>query len=292
MKKILVPVDFSPCADNACEYAYQLARATGASLRILHVMYDPIVQADLPGYGYAATGSNTDNVRYRVELDARKSLRYLQERYETKAEWEQLTMGISLALRNGFPESEIKEECSQWQPDLILMGTHGRGRIAQTLLGSVSARVIEQVPVPVLAIPEGVSYKRIAHILYASNLEAKDGANACAIGDLFGAFSPAISCVNVLWDTNRKLQPWQYSTIRQELESLIRAECPDGNLRFDVLEGSDLAERLNNYIVENNTDVLVMAMHHRNVLEKLFSHSHTKTMLGKSRIPLLAMHVG
>ena len=291
MKKILIPVDFSECSDNACEYAYQLAKSTDASLRLVHVMYDPIVQSDLPGYGYTGNVSTTESVLYRIEIEARKSLRYLQERYETKAEMEGVNMDISLALRNGFPESEITDECEKWQPDLILMGTHGKGRMVQTLLGSVSARVMERVPAPVLAVPEGAHFNGIAQILYASGLEAGDSKNVCALGKLFEKQAPTISCVNVLWDSNGRLMPWQYSAMKKDLEALIRKACPDGKLSFEILEGQKLPERLNGYIAEHNIDILVMAMHHRNLLEKVFSPSQTRKMLGQSRIPLLAMHI-
>lgn len=269
-----------------------MAKASGASLRIMHVMYDPIVQADLPGYGYGGQGGTAESVLYHTEIDARKNLRHRLEYYETKAELDQIHLDISLILRSGFPESEIAGECRTWQPDLILMGTHGRGHVAQTLLGSVSARLIEQVPIPVLAIPREVSYQPISHILYASAMEARDGKNACAIMKLFEKFSPTVSCVNVCVDTLTKMQPWQYNTIREELEHLIRTDCAADKLRFDVLEGSKLDEQLNAYIEEHNMDILVMAMHHRNLLEKLFSRSQTKNMLSHSHIPLLAMHVG
>jgi nucleotide-binding universal stress UspA family protein len=290
MKKILVPVDFSECADNACDYAYRLAKATGASLRLMHVMYDPIVQSDLPGYGYTGNVGTTESVLYRMEIESRKSLRYLQERYEIKSDLEKAGLQISVVLRNGFPESEIAEECLQWEPDLILMGTHGRGRMAKTLLGSVSVRVIERVAIPVLAIPEGAGYTGISHMLYAASMDARDGANVCAINALFEELAPTVSCVHMIEDPNHKLQPWQYNTVKQELETLIRTGCPQGKLDFEVLEGHKLAEQLNSYIVEQDIDILAMAMHHRNLLEKLFSHSQTKDMLGQSRIPLLAMH--
>ncbi len=39
LRKILVPVDFSPCSLGGVRYAARLARSTGATLRLLHVVY-------------------------------------------------------------------------------------------------------------------------------------------------------------------------------------------------------------------------------------------------------------
>lgn len=290
MKKILVPVDFSTCSDNASEYAFDLAKSIGAELRFLHVMYDPIVQADLPNYGYGAATGSTENVIYKIEIEARKSLKHLLERYEIKAEMEEVEVHVSAILRDGFPESEVMEECERYQPDLILLGTHGRGQMEQLLLGSVSARVIEQAKVPVLAIPNHIRFAGIERILYASDFAEKDGKNVCALAELFRTSNPTIACVNVVWDIQKELQAWQRGALRQELETLIRTDCEAENLQFDIIEGTKMELRLNSYIVEQEADILVMSNHRRNFFGKLFTPSKTRKMLGSTHIPLLAMH--
>jgi len=70
MKSILVPTDFSPCANNAMKYALQIAQQTGASITVVYVIY--------PNEG-------VDNNMY----DAFFIDNYRQERLEGMREWVQ-----------------------------------------------------------------------------------------------------------------------------------------------------------------------------------------------------------
>jgi nucleotide-binding universal stress UspA family protein len=50
----------------------------------------------------------------------------------------------------GYPPDELADYCQQHEAVLLVMGTRGRGRIASTVLGSTSLRVLEQARYPVL----------------------------------------------------------------------------------------------------------------------------------------------
>jgi uncharacterized protein len=57
---------------------------------------------------------------------------------------------IERQVLRGRPASVLREEASHWQPDLIVMGSRGHGRIATMLLGSVTAEVVDHAACPVL----------------------------------------------------------------------------------------------------------------------------------------------
>ena len=48
MKKILVPIDFSPASRNASEYAASLAKAFDAEVYLLHVFMEPVPSSEAP----------------------------------------------------------------------------------------------------------------------------------------------------------------------------------------------------------------------------------------------------
>ena len=48
MKKILVPIDFSPASHNASEYAASLAKAFDAEIYLLHVFTEPVPASEAP----------------------------------------------------------------------------------------------------------------------------------------------------------------------------------------------------------------------------------------------------
>ncbi len=55
-------------------------------------------------------------------------------------------------LETGKPASRIVEVAKNWSADLIVMGSHGRGKVQGLLLGSVSEGVLHHAPCPVLVV--------------------------------------------------------------------------------------------------------------------------------------------
>jgi len=56
-------------------------------------------------------------------------------------------------LLYGEVEKEIRERAGEWQADLVVLGTHGRGGFERFLLGSVAADVVRRGVASVLVIP-------------------------------------------------------------------------------------------------------------------------------------------
>ena len=98
---------------------------------------------------------------------------------------------IETAVRSGRAPDVIVEEAASFAPDLIVMANRGRGAIASTLLGSVSAEVIDRAQAPVLIARRPT---------LASVVLAEDGSPSAAAGARFiAAYAPfANSAVHVV----------------------------------------------------------------------------------------------
>jgi nucleotide-binding universal stress UspA family protein len=55
-------------------------------------------------------------------------------------------------VKEGKPATVILEVVALLEPDLIVMGSHGRSKLDHLLLGSVAERVIRKAPCPVLTV--------------------------------------------------------------------------------------------------------------------------------------------
>lgn len=62
------------------------------------------------------------------------------------------TVNVSTEVLFGSPESRIVETAEEWQPDLIVVGSHGYSRWERLLLGSVSDSVVHHAPCSVLVV--------------------------------------------------------------------------------------------------------------------------------------------
>jgi len=142
IKTILVPVDFSETSTAALDYARELARMSGASLHLLHVVQDPLTQPWAP----EAYGISLADVLDRFVAVAKEQLEAVLSDADRKA------FRATLASRVGAPAPEIVDYAKKAAVDLIVMGTHGHGLVIHALIGSVAERVVRTATCPVLTI--------------------------------------------------------------------------------------------------------------------------------------------
>jgi nucleotide-binding universal stress UspA family protein len=134
---ILVAIDGSPDAEAALVHATALARDQNARLTLLTV-----ASAD----GAAPLGPGTSVPVDPVDLHG-KILRAATESLPED-------VGVTTRLERGDPAATILRVAAE-DHDLIVMGSHGHGRIRRALLGSVSERVLADSRLPVLLMRAG-----------------------------------------------------------------------------------------------------------------------------------------
>jgi len=162
IKKILYATDLSETAVHAFSYAVSLANMYGAGITILHVL------AEFPGEQFITNMINTRTwieIKMRHYSEARDRLIGKKRDYiaikevlqafseEVKADEEdQAFITDEIVIKDGAPAEVIVETAQELNCDLIVMGTHGHGVIADVLIGSTARWVIRQSPIPVLVI--------------------------------------------------------------------------------------------------------------------------------------------
>jgi len=141
--RILVATDFSPTSEGAWLVARRLAKRLGAEVVVLHVLVEAPLFSEGP-----FTMKHARNVFEAARAWVEKTL----------GEWAATatTGGVPArwTVRTGVPYKEIVTAAESERPDLIVMGTQGRGGLDRALLGSVAEKVIRLAPCPVLTVRE------------------------------------------------------------------------------------------------------------------------------------------
>lgn len=138
MNTLLVPSDGSPNSIRAVSHAVGMVkeRVSPTEIELLHVL-DPLTFTSL---GLTLKDDGWQRARPaevdRVLADAEKIVREADVPYR-------------VCWRVGNPVDEIAAEAKEKPIDGIVLGTRGRGAIANLLLGSVTSRVACLVNVPV-----------------------------------------------------------------------------------------------------------------------------------------------
>jgi nucleotide-binding universal stress UspA family protein len=139
-KNILVPTDLSEGAEEALDYACELATKFGAKIHLLNVIGIPAL--GVPELGVALTSSLIDT----IIADNQSSLDSLVEIKRSHAQFG------DVLLRTGDARDVINQTAKEVDADLIVMGTHGRRGVSRALLGSVAETVVRTAPCPVLTV--------------------------------------------------------------------------------------------------------------------------------------------
>jgi len=142
VKKILVPIDFSPPSKNALKYALRFAEEFGGELTLLYVL-EPQSMTGFMAIPEASAFVESDIVA------AGKNLRSLigsvrNSRIE-RLRWK---------VRAGLPSHEIVEAAREMDVDLIVIAAHGYTGWKHFCIGSTAERVVRAAPCPVLVVRE------------------------------------------------------------------------------------------------------------------------------------------
>jgi nucleotide-binding universal stress UspA family protein len=137
---ILVGVDGSPSSQRALEIAIELARAGNAKLTAMTVA--PPVSTYVPLAGVSPERMSADLDRWAADM--------LNEAARSAPE----DVNVGRVQARGHPGPEIEKELKRGGYDLVVLGTRGRGRAQEGLLGSVNGYLHFHTHVPLLSVPD------------------------------------------------------------------------------------------------------------------------------------------
>jgi len=160
LTKILVTTDFSEVSDRALDYAIALARRYDARIYLTHIItpdpfqfaepqlaqatYEKVRQAAEEGIADILVSGKLRGVAHEVLLDEGN---------------------VWPTLQNLIREHEV---------DLVVAGTHGRGKVQKILIGSVAEEIFRQADTAVLTVGPAVKgdaqkETELGHILFATD---------------------------------------------------------------------------------------------------------------------------
>ena len=133
--RIVVPTDFSACAEEAWGLAQRVAAGFDAELVLTHVLVETPLYSE---------GPFTMEKTRQVFESARRWAAEMLELWAAKARGAGLH--VRVVLRKGVPHEEIVALATDEKADLVVIGIHGRGGVAD--------RVVRLAPCPVLIVRE------------------------------------------------------------------------------------------------------------------------------------------
>lgn len=276
IRTILVPTDFSEAANNAFFYAANLAWSLQAKLIAMHVYYvAPVAEGVAPADFMEKLHAE------KVEAAEKQFQNYKYDLMRVLGD----EVSFEYLIEPGYAPDQILSKSNNHTADLIVMGTLGQESMAEKILGSVTTRVIEHALCPVMAVPKGVQYEPVRHILFASNLEETDTAildQLLSYGETFGA---NISCLHVHTPDEKDM-----TLDIEALKNTYQAEVESNKLSFQVVNNTDIVRGIHHFVVTHHVDIVTFLTHRRDYATDSWQDGLTRAFSLETDVPLLAFH--
>jgi len=138
IRRVLVTVDASAAARPTLEFAQRFADLFDAELRVLHVIEPLPILPETP-----------------PPVNPSDYERLLEEECAQKI-WPLVGPDAEKVTRHASAETGIAAEAQTWDADVVVVGSHGKGFVERMLVGSVTERLLNQLPSPLLlVVPAG-----------------------------------------------------------------------------------------------------------------------------------------
>jgi nucleotide-binding universal stress UspA family protein len=232
---------------------------------------------------------NMDEVIREIEVRAKSNMEEFYKDLKDKIEKDKIEgVKIDYALVRGIASEEIILESESYNPDVIIIGTRGQGEKENDLIGSVTAKIIEDTKVPVLVIPEDSLYQGIAtiNILYATNFDDSDYKAIQKLMNIISPFDIRLFCVHIgtidsnVWDKVKM----------DGLKEKLKTQYADYEIECSVIEEDDFLKGIQELIRVKKIDIISLVTHKRNLLSKLLNPSLARKVLFHTNIPFLVFH--
>ena len=151
IRKILYATDLSKNSAYAFFYAVDMAKKYNANIVILHTV-EPIPHVYAEG-GTSVLRSIEKKQQASDVEDIKKRIQKFCKIIENQNSFPCIDLVSNILVPLGYPVEEILKAVDDEGCDVIILGTHGKGFLRQTFLGSVSVSVLERTRKPVYIIP-------------------------------------------------------------------------------------------------------------------------------------------
>ncbi len=273
MKTILVATDFSTVANNAVNYATDLARHLDAKLVLLHV-YSSSVAVGIP----QLSGVPTRELEERILNVLTTAKNELHSKFGAD-------LDISVACVHGYPTSGIREYAHKCSATLIVIGAQGSNSMIERSLGTVATAIVRDCDCPVIAVGRNEEFHPFEKIVLACDAyEIPSEDTLMPLKKLVAFFNAELIVLNIVQ---------QSGTIEAYKEALMSSTVTDSFKHVKVQvhqeENMDPVTGISEYVDTHDIDLLVMIPGRHGFIERLFIEPTTNRMLFSINSPLLTL---
>lgn len=276
MKTIIVPTDFSACAESAARYSIHLAKAMKSDITLVNAC-TTVLETAIDGQQVWPVYED-DDINENIIKDL-KALTVRLVQYG-KMEAVQGHPQINFVCQAGSAAEVVPDVAEGKRAELVVMGMSGLSDLARFFLGSTSREMIDNANFPLMLIPRHYNYRNIRKIAFATDLSTGDLNAIQSLAGFARYFNAEILLAHVTED-------WADQRSIDSFLNKVTCTINYDKIYYRQIKSIDVAHGLNWLAEHGQIDVLTMVHERHKFLGKLFNHSYTRNMVKHINLPLL-----
>ncbi len=277
MKRILVPTDFSKPAQNAVDVAIDVAKKAKAELILLHV-----VEA-ASGASFNITGEVNVSGGWEEKLFTMRLIDRARKQMEkTFEEVKAAGVKVKKELRVGTAFYGMRDIVAEQNVELVVMGTAGRSKLKEMVIGTNTEKVVRHSKCPVLTVHKKPVTTDFKNIVYATSMSEEEEVFSRIVRNTQQLYGSTIHLVRVNTPGN-----FQRDAIvekyMQNFAKKLRLKDYTINIFNDLTEEEGII-----YFADSiNADLIAMATRGRTGFAHVLAGSIAEEVVSHSKRPVL-----
>lgn len=272
MNAILLAIDESKESKNAITYATAFAEEMRKDIVLVNVYQYPVSYSEVPVISIGLK---------EIEEESKHLLEKVKQ--EIKDECDN-KIKIYTESIYGETSREISKLIIKLNPYLIIFGTKGVSGIERLFLGSTSLEVLRSTNKPILIITPEVKYQKIKKIGIAVDFEkSTETITLKIIRDIINIYKSKLTVVHVDYERHHFTAETPMETLN--VDNLLSEFNPE----YKYIENKDVSAGIEEFINDNEIDIIVVYPKKHTWFEKLFEKSITRAIIHKASKPVLCL---
>ena len=287
IKNVMVPTDFSQPSGIALHYGVALARTLRARLTLVHVLEpQPVLEVA------------TEEEIASLERGRREAA--LQQLAALLAPEDEDDLDLELVLRFGNARKEIAEAVREYHADMVVLGTHGRGRLGRWILGSTTEELLRRLHVPMVTVCHTSSPKPFRRILFATDLLQSSSAAFAFALDMAQTLHAEILAMHALggpvltsgeFGMSIQVEKLAVEEVRRRLRLLVEEGDREGIAVKALIADGPAAAQILQAADENDADMILLAIESKGIIERTLLGTTAERVVREATIPVLSVPV-
>jgi nucleotide-binding universal stress UspA family protein len=273
--KILVPTDFSECADFAFDAACKLAQTTSSELHLFHVA---LIPQDFIGLN--KDSALMDDLKEKLKLNVSKLL----------SEREEIARSFGIKLKTDFSFGKFEKSVIEYDDlnnfDLVVMGSYGASGKTEWFIGSNTQKLVRKLRKNILVIKEPLKHLNFEKVMFPSNLTTHDKEAFLEFIDFLKIFNTKEIHILAVNTSGYFSQP---ATLMVELLGDFKELVVGMDCKTHFTSDYSVEAGIRHFSDKFDIKLIGISNMVRNPIKRLFQGSNVEMLVNHSDIPVLVI---